>query len=384
VNDELVALTAHARSVGAEHRAAIAQEFQQHRPRGSVVLATCHRVELYSTRDALRGRLRYEPGDLDAEIAVLRGEDVVRHVVRVAVGRDSAIVAEDQILHQLRAATYDARRAGSLSADLDRVFDMALRAGRVARSWLPSRRPSLVDVALARAGVLGRLDGSSVLVVGAGEMGSAAVMATAARGARVTVASRNVESAEIVAARFQAASTSFDPRPAAIADAAGIVIALKGPWLLSAQSEDALACGEAWVVDLSSPPVIRPGTARRIGTRLTTIDDLAATVDNAPSTRLLARLDQLIETTVRDYAQWRSAEERREAASALSSRARDLQAVELEWLWRKIPTLDEDQRREVARAVDHFASRLLRDPLEQLGTDGDGSRARAARDLFRL
>jgi hypothetical protein len=38
----------------------------------------------------------------------------------------------------------------------------------------------------------------------------------------------------------------------------------------------------------------------------------------------------------------------------------------------------------VERALEHLTHTLLRDPLEQLGTDGDGRHVRAARELFRL
>lgn len=362
----------------ANERAGLSERLTHRRPPGTVLLATCHRVELYGEANRLAD---VEPMD---GLERRAGVDVARHMVRVAVGRDSAIVAEDQILHQLRSAAIVARDRGPVPPELDRLLDVALRAGRRARSWFPAKRPSLADLAISLAVGDADLTGSSALVVGTGEMGRAAIPYLIARGANVAVASRTPETAELLATRSGIDVVPFDPGPEIIAEQSGIVIALGGLWPLGPDTRGALAAGRAWVVDVSQPPAIDSALAASIAERLTSIDDVAGPLPPDASGRLLARLDALINDTVLEYEEWSAASTRRQAAQALESRAIAVRADELKRLWQRIPELNEDQRAEVARAVDHLTARLLREPLEQLGRDADGRYARAARELFRL
>jgi glutamyl-tRNA reductase len=363
----------------AEDRAHLSADWSARRGHSSFLLATCHRVEIYGSGAELAQLARGAP----AHVRWIDGVDAARHLVRVAVGRDSAVVAEDQILHQLRVAAHSARQAGALPRDLDRALDMALRAGRSARSWLPARRPTLVDLALSRA--LRDTDprGRPFHVVGTGEMGRGAIAHLLGRGANVTVSSRTIESARNVGERFGIGHTTFDPGPALLSGVDGVVVALNGRWSIDDASRQGLLASAAWISDLSSPPALDREFSEALDGRLSTIDDLATAADE-PSGRLLVRLDALVERTVAEYERWVADENRRAAAEALALRAQAVQAAELDRLWRRVPTLDDAERAEVTRAVDQLTQRLLRDPLEQLGNDGDGSHARAARELFRL
>ncbi|HET6319283.1 MAG TPA: hypothetical protein VFG86_22740 [Chloroflexota bacterium] len=350
-------------------------------PAGSLLVTTCHRAELYGSSVALSALADASP----AGVRAIRGADVAHHLVRVAVGLDSSIVAEDQILHQLRVAAGEARQRGPLTPALDRLVDMALHSGRIARSWMPSRRPTLVDVALSSA--LGNSDprGRRFHVVGTGEMGRGAVTNLFGRGAVVSLSSRTTQSARQAAQHLHVQLTDFDPGPDHLAGISGVVVAISGSWALSAASRQSLTGSGAWLVDLSAPPAVDAHLAGSLGSRLSTIDDLARpSTGPEPSARLLTRLEALASTTVDEFLDWAANEERRAAAEALSLRAHSMQIAELERLWRRVPSLDDEQRAEVERAIGQLTQRLLREPLEQLGRDIDGTRARAARELFRL
>ena len=58
--------------------------------------------------------------------------------------------------------------------------------------------------------------------------------------------------------------------------------------------------------------------------------------------------------------------------------------AEVEELWRTLPDLEPDARDAIERMSRHLAGRLLREPLERLGRDADGSAEQAARALFAL
>lgn len=377
----LLAISAHARSVPVTDRAALAGSLREARPGGALLIETCHRVEFHGPKRIIPTRLL---SCLPTGVETTEGMDAARQLVRLAVGLDSALVGEDQVLHQLRMAAQQARTSNHLQVELDRLIDLALRAGRVARSWLPVRRSNLAERAIAslwNPTATGR-----ALVVGSGEMGRLAAVALRHRQAEVLIASRSIEHARSLAADVGARAVAFDPGADHVAPLVGVIIALDGPWAIGAETANSLVGSKAWVIDLSAPGALPAGLASSLGRRLTTIDDLAHVPSHQAaglSVALVARLEALVDQTVGDYADWVARASQRDAAQALAQRAQTVGSDELDRLLDQVD-LDDTQRRAVEQMVAQVTRRLLRDPLEQLGQDRDGRQARAARDLFRL
>jgi glutamyl-tRNA reductase len=373
----LRALVAHARTVPAADREALAGRLRAHVPAGSVLLETCHRVELYIGRDSA---LDAFAEDLPAGARLLEGEAVADHAIGLAVGLRSAVLAEDQLLHQLRRSLDAARSHGPLPIELDRLFDVALRAGRRGRSWLPAGRPSLADLALDL--IAEPIGGRSVLIVGSGEMGRRAALAATARGATVAIASRTPEHAAAVARELRVNSAALDPGPSA-ARLAGVVVALRGPWQIGEDTIRILIRARPWIVDLSAPPALPVALRDGLAERSVSIDGLAQELGPRED-RLVQRLRRLAETTLRDYLEWSEREPQRAAARAMADHAAAARDAALADLWRRLPALPAAERAEIERMTHHLAQRLLQEPMDRLGHDVDGRHERAARELFGL
>ena len=248
----VVAIVTHARHVPAQERERFGVDARAWvEDRSGFVLETCHRIEAYAV-------LR-EGSTVDRQQVPHGGQRLVdgaavRHAMAVAVGRDSVVVGEDQVLHQLRDAIAAARGHGGLDPVLERLFTVALRAGRRARSWRQGPPLSLADVAIAAiVSRAGSLRGRELLVVGAGQMAALAARAGIAAGATVSIASRTPARAEALATRLGGQALPFDPG-SCVGGITGIVVALRGQWPTSAATEEALVAGEAIVIDLSVPP----------------------------------------------------------------------------------------------------------------------------------
>lgn len=101
------------------------------------VLATCNRTEVYvanAPQDVVRTVWRVIAGsDRVAGRYVHHGADAVRHLLTVACGLDSAILGDQQILGQVRAAMRDAAEAGALGRCLEQAFSLAVATARRAR-----------------------------------------------------------------------------------------------------------------------------------------------------------------------------------------------------------------------------------------------------------
>jgi glutamyl-tRNA reductase len=378
----IVAFVTHARHVPAIERERFATVLHRELAGRALVLETCHRVEAYLGNADDVARLA--PA-LPADGRALTGEEAVHHAMTVAVGRDSVVVGEDQILHQLRASVDAARAAGTLDPALERLFALALQAGRRARSWRQGPARSLADVALASIEQqAGAIRGREVLVVGAGKMGRLAARAAVAAGASVAVANRSADGAEALAASTSARIEAFDPE-ARIGRFAGIVVALAGPWPIGGGTIDALAGSATVVVDLSVPAAVPVSLAEILGGRLITADALALG-EVGPSTNdgSTARLDALVERSMREFVAWLKGRDGRAAAAALVQRADHEREAELAALWQRLPDLEPEARDAIEGMTRHLANRLLRKPLERLGRDTDGRDGRAIRDIFAL
>jgi glutamyl-tRNA reductase len=384
VRRPIVAVVVHARQVPAVDRERFAATLRDGRVRG-LLLETCHRVEAYWTATDDHGSTELR-SEVPAGGFVLWGDEAVRHAVAVAAGRDSVVLGEDQILHQLREALEAARTSGSLEPEVDRLFTLALSAGRRIRSWRSGRQRSLADVALSAVErTIGPVRDRDILVVGAGQMGNLLARAASNAGAAVSVASRSATRAGQVAAAAGGSVAPLDPGIGARRFVA-IFVALGGQWILGAPTVGALVDSGTVLADLSVPAAVPHALADGLGTRLMTADDLAVRErDDAPGDRAPdPRTDALIEQTVQAFLDWQARGDARAAADALVRRADLEREAELAALWRKLPALEPEARDAIEGMTRHLAARLLREPLERLGRDPDGVDGNAVRDLFAL
>jgi glutamyl-tRNA reductase len=379
----VLALIAHARQVPAVERARFGTRLRRELADRALLLETCHRVEGYiiCADDTERMAL---VGALPAGAKALVGEPAVRHAITVAVGRDSVVVGEDQVLHQLRESVDKARAADTLDAALERLFALALQAGRRARSWRQGPQRSLADVGLSSIErQTGSLRGRDILVVGAGKMGRLAARAAAAAGASVAIANRSADGAESLATASGARIEAFDPGRRA-GTFAGVIVALGGPWPIGADTIAALAASTTVVIDLSVPVAVPEAIAEALGPRFVSADALALAETYPATSRDGSRVDALVDRTTQEFLDWLKGRNGRATAEALVTRADREREAELAELWRRLPDLEPEARLAIEAMTQHLARRLLREPLERLGRDAEGRDERAVRDIFAL
>ena len=103
----VVALIAHARGVPSAEREAFGAQCAALAADEAVILVhTCHRVELYVAMGTFGDR---ELPQLPVQGLRLEDAAAARHLISVACGLQSAVLGEDQVLHQVRE-TYASRR----------------------------------------------------------------------------------------------------------------------------------------------------------------------------------------------------------------------------------------------------------------------------------
>ena len=163
---------------------------------GAAILSTCNRTELYlSPREhheaeelrAIYRRITGLDDDQAAGAYLLRDDDAVRHVMRVAAGLDSQMLGEVQILGQLKDAFARSQEAGTANNILNKLLLRAIEAGKDVRNrtGISHGAVSVASAAVQMAQrIFGSLEGRRVLLVGAGETARLAANHLAGQGVR--------------------------------------------------------------------------------------------------------------------------------------------------------------------------------------------------------
>jgi glutamyl-tRNA reductase len=340
---------------------------------GRVVLATCHRVEIYETVD----RVEAVP-----EMRTLVAEDAAAHLFRVATGLDSAIAGEAQILRQVRGV-YEAA-PGDLHPMLRRLFERALHLGREIRrtTRLGDVHRSVGSLAVDAA-LQGLADPASatVLVIGAGEMGKLAVRALSHRVARVLVANRDRARAETVAAMGGAAALSLDHIPGALARADAVVSAAdtRGTLLTRALLSSRLRDRTLVIVDIAVPRSVAADARDLAGLRYRSVDDLTGETAAVPARVVALAAERCSREAVEFMREWRE-RAATEAIRDVRASAESLRRAQLERALRRLGHLGERDRRIVEALSTGLTNAILHAPTVALREEPE--RSDSARELF--
>jgi glutamyl-tRNA reductase len=284
-------MAVHADAVGADERDRIARSVQGRiASHDAILLSTCHRVELYGF-----GAMP----DLDTRLQVETGEQAVRHLIRVATGLESAVIGEDEVLHQVRDALARARALRSLDGRLQRLFETAIAAGRRARAGRTATSGNLAQRAVAWLQQRSALAGRSVLIAGAGRMGSSLAHAASLAGAEVTIASRDASRANRLAKVYGGRGMDLMGGAELAPKSAGIAVALAGVWHEFQPQQGDLPP----IADISAPPALPAAIRARLNGGFLGIDDLYVRARPVPR-GYIDDADRVVATKTREYVRW--------------------------------------------------------------------------------
>jgi len=381
-----------------------------------VALATCYRVELYAylsggveeAREELIGVLASTHGVerslLTDHLYVHAGEDVARHLCRVAAGLDSLVLGEAEILGQVGDAFDEARASGTAGPVLELLFRTAVSAGRRARSEtaIGANPATASSMALALAeGVLGDLRERRVLVVGAGRIALQTLKAARGRGVTETaVANRTRERAEEAAASFRAHAYRTTPfglgeleNALAWTDVVVTATSSETPVLSSevvraatSRREDRLLV----LVDLAVPADVERSAGAIAGVRLFDVDDLRAGLDDAIGSRLreVPSVEAIVEDQVEGFERRYRELEVEPLVASIRRQAEEIRRQEVERTLRDLGEVDAETAQRIESLSRALVKKLLHEPTVRLraraGAGEADEAAAAIRELFGL
>jgi glutamyl-tRNA reductase len=369
--------------------------------REAVLLATCNRVEVYGVsavpgeaRDAALGRLGRARGldltDIHPHLYTWTGAEAIRHAFRVAGSLDSLVIGEPQILGQVKDAFAIAQSAETVGPVLHSLMTRAFAVAKMVRSETEIGRHavsvSFAGVQLARK-IFGGLEGRSVLLLGAGEMGELAAKHLLEQGTQpVYVANRTVARAEELARTLAGIALSFEGVARAL-ETVDIVIACTAAAEPVVRAADVRAIMQArtrplFFIDLGVPRNVEPAVNDLDNAFCYDIDDLRAVVDSNLRERQFQaeRAESLVDREVgRFVARLRDVEVVPTIVS-LRDKIEAIRRAEVDKALARLPGAPEQTRRVIEALSQAIVGKVLHAPIVKLrdsSRDGRGRRWRA-------
>jgi len=201
-----------------------------------LIVSTCNRVEVVAATangQALEGVERVTSflsssrnlsrNLFDPHLYNHNDAEAITHLFRVASSLDSMVVGEPQVLGQVRRAYSLALDAGTVGRVLNRLIHHTLRVAKRVRTetGIAANAVSLSYMAVELGKkIFDSLAGQTVMLVGAGEMAELSARHLVRAGAkRLLIANRSEDTAQRLAAEFDAEAIRFDSMAQYLAEA---------------------------------------------------------------------------------------------------------------------------------------------------------------------
>ena len=350
----------------------------------AVIVSTCNRTELYLATtnvsaatalalDELAGLAGPRAQEVRSLVAVLGDGEAAAHLFAVAGGLQSMAVGETQILGQVRDAhrrALEARTSGPVS---DRLFRQAVQTGRRIRAEtrLLESSTSIPAAAMRLAeSVLGSLDSTTAVVIGAGRMSELVLLSLVHRRCgRILLANRTAARARELAARFGAEPVPLERVGDALPGADLVISCTASTGIVVAADEVRRATahrqGRSMVwLDIALPRDLDPEIAGVRGCYLYNVDDLAAVVaaGRADRSRDLERATAIVREESAKFRDWQLSLDMVPTIAALRHSADQIRADELRRVEGKLGRLSPRERQLVESLTAQIMNKFLHEP----------------------
>ena len=296
--------------------------------REGLIVSTCNRVEVLgaTSSDQLEfsaGRVAHfldtsgqlPPGFLKDHLYRHTDEQAVRHLFRVASSLDSMVVGEPQVLGQVRHAYSLAVEAGTAGKVLNRLVHHTFRVAKRVRTETGIAASavsiSYMAVELGKK-IFDSLKGSTVMLIGAGEMAELSAKHLVSAGAsRVLIANRTEAAARQLADQIEGAITvPFDRIEDYVHEPDLVICSTGAPnYVLTEQQVRKAARRRrkrpTCLIDISVPRNIDPAVANVRNVFLFDIDDLENVISSniREREREAERAELIVQSEVMQFQQ---------------------------------------------------------------------------------
>ena len=370
----------------------------------AMIVSTCNRVEVLTNVDsqtdgagAIESFLSEYSGitlsQLQPKLYRYRDEQAVRHLFRVASSLDSMILGEPQILGQLKSCYNTAVDARTVGTSLNILLQSAFRTAKRVRSETSiGEYPVSVSSAAVELvqKIFGDLQKKSILVVGAGKMGEAAIRHLAGTGIKsIYLANRSPEAAQDLATRFSGFAvplpdlTEWLARVDIVITSTGASELLVTRPMVQRVMHDRKGAPIVFI-DISVPRNVDPAIGTIENVFCYDIDDLAAVVEANIHERAkaAATAEKIVDQEVQAFFARARVADVGPVAQKVQGRIEEICKTELERYLRKSGQQEPKQVQELEAMISRIAGKIAHPLLVQLRSGSDSVKESAYMDLI--
>ena len=358
--------------------------------REGLIVSTCNRVEILSatTTEQMESGAGRSAQFLDAAGQLPAGflnkhlyshtnEDAIRHLFRVASSLDSMVVGEPQVLGQVRHAYAIGVEAGTVGRTLNRLVHHTFRVAKRVRNetGIAANAVSISYMAVELGKkIFESLKGSTVLLVGGGEMGELAARHLVNAGAaRMLIANRTEETARRIADEFGATTVAFDQLDQALSEADVVICSTGAPDYVLTESQARKGLERrrnrpTCFIDISVPRNIDPAVGKLPNVFLFDIDDLESVITSniREREREAERAELIVESEVMQFQQSLRLMDVGPTIGALREKMHDVARAEMARQRKRLGALTPEQETAIAALLMSTVNKISHPILNQM------------------
>ena len=358
---------------------------EEHGILGCIILSTCNRMEVWvstqdddeiSLYDFLCKEKEVEKDEYQDYFMKRENEEAVRHLFYLTSGLKSQILAEDQIITQVKDALTLARDAYCTDNVLEVLFRMAVTAAKKVKTEVTFSRAntSVIHQAMERLKNQGfSFEGKTCMVIGNGEMGKVTALALKEAGADVTVTVRQYRSG-VVNIPQGCKRINYGERMELLPDCDLVVSATASPnYTLTKENFEEIKLDAASVVliDLAVPRDIDPEVGKLQNVSLYDIDSFRIDAASPKLQASMQKAGEILDDQMKEFYDWFNGRDIFPRIEEIKADAVEDLNLRITKILKKTP-MEQKERESLLRAIDKAAGKVvnkmifgLRDSLEQ-------------------
>ncbi len=347
----------------------------------AAIISTCNRVELLIASDGEKPTIPQVLGfiaqardlavtEFKTYLYTLSGEQACRHFFRVTSGLDSMVLGENQIVNQIKQAYTQACEQGTTGRVLNKLFHQAFEVSKRVRTEtkIGEGKVSVSSVAVDVARrIFDDFSNKQTLVIGAGEMAQLVCQYLREADAKqFVVTTRTLANAKVLAEACEGEAVPYEQLDEQLVHADIIIAATGSPQAILTRERVAEAQKKRrgkllFVIDLAVPRNVEAKVAELDQVFVYDIDALGRIVTQNQQARTMAleECEKILDQEVGAFEEWLDSTKLNPLIEQMFRDARDLRDMELARLFRRLPDLEEDEKKVISAVIDRLVNKFM-------------------------
>lgn len=352
----------------------------------NIILSTCNRTEIFAVVSEISAgkasliqflsswfKLSHE--ELIKYCDFKDGEAAIRHMFKLAVGLNSLVLGETQILGQVRDAFLRAQKLKTIGKIFNELFKRVIAFAKNAhhKTAIGAQAVSVSYVAVELTKqIVGGLSEKHAAILGAGEMGELSLKNLQGAGvSHLTIINRNKATAQYLAKRFGATAASINDLNDILVDVDILMTSTSAsePIITKDMLKPVMAKRRKplILIDIAVPRDIAGDVTTLDNVYLYDVDDLQYVADENMEARKEAamQIEKQLDDELISFQNWINMLDAVPLIRALQEKSFHIQERTLDSIFRKIPDLDEREMKVLQKHTKSIVNQFIEQPIKQ-------------------